>query len=145
MNEKKDRVDDALNATQAALSEGIVPGGGAALLHARESLSPKVSVGEKIVYQACGKPFEQILVNAGYDVTEAKIIASQISNPWDGYNLVTNKIIDMRKEGIIDPTKVTRTALENAASVAGTVLLTECVVVEEPREEVDNNPLNGMF
>jgi chaperonin GroEL len=136
LREKKDRVDDALNATQAALEEGIVPGGGAALLYARTKIDVSTTGGQ-IVYQACGKPFEQILVNAGYDSTDAQMIGKyQLlesgNSEWAGFNLKTEEVVDMKEAGIIDPTKVTRTALENAASVAGTILLTECVIVEHP-------------
>ena len=142
MNEKKDRVDDALHATKAAIEEGIVPGGGAALLYAREALNTKCKkcIGKNIVYKACGKPFEQILVNAGKDSIDAQMIGKYSlvdsgNDTWAGYNIKTDNITDMKKAGIIDPTKVTRTALENAAAVAGTVLLTECIVVDEPKEE----------
>mgnify|MGYP003627643861 FL=1 len=139
MNEKKDRVDDALHATKAAIEEGIVPGGGAALLYARESINNN-NIGSEIVYKACGKPFEQILINAGHDSVQAQMLGKYKlidtgKNTWAGYNIKTNKVVDMKKEGIIDPTKVTRVALENAAAVAGTVLLTECIVVDEPVEE----------
>ena len=140
MNEKKDRVDDALHATKAAIEEGIVPGGGAALLYAREAVPEcKSCIGAHIVYKACGKPFEQILVNAGHDAVSSQMMGRDLvkdkNNTWNGYNIKTNLIVDMKKEGIIDPTKVTRTALENAASVAGTVLLTECIVVDEPKDD----------
>jgi chaperonin GroEL len=143
LREKKDRVDDALNATQAALEEGIVPGGGAALLYARTKIDVSTTGGQ-IVYQACGKPFEQILVNAGYDSTDAQMIGKyQLlesgNSEWSGFNLKTEEVVDMKEAGIIDPTKVTRTALENAASVAGTILLTECVIVEHP-EKKDPSP-----
>jgi chaperonin GroEL len=139
LREKKDRVDDALHATQAALEEGIVPGGGAALLYARNKIDVSTTGGE-IVYQACGKPFEQILINAGYDSTDAQMIGKyQLvesgNSEWAGSNLKTEKVVDMKKAGIIDPTKVTRTALENAAAVAGTILLTECVIVEHPEKK----------
>ena len=136
MREKKDRVDDALHATKAALEEGIVPGGGSALLYARENIEVS-DIGSGIVYQACGKPFEQILTNAGYDSTDAQMIGKyQLidsgNDVWAGYDLKQEKVVNMKTAGIIDPTKVTRTALENAASVAGTLLLTECVVVPHP-------------
>jgi chaperonin GroEL len=156
MNEKKDRVDDALNATRAAIEEGIVPGGGAALLYARESISGIMgaknnSIGAEIVYKACGKPFEQILINAGTDEVNAQMLGKYKlvesgNNTWAGYNLKTNEVVDMKEAGIIDPTKVTRVALENAASVAGTVLLTECVVVNDPKDEkkTEPNPMMGM-
>ena len=139
MNEKKDRVDDALHATKAAIEEGIVPGGGSALLYARESIDNS-SIGAEIVYKACGKPFEQILINAGHDSVQAQMLGKYRlvdsgDDTWAGYNIKTDEIVDMKKSGIIDPTKVTRVALENAAAVAGTVLLTECIVVNEPKED----------
>ena len=142
MNEKKDRVDDALHATKAAIEEGIVPGGGAALLYAREALNNKCKkcIGKNIVYKACGKPFEQILVNAGKESIDAQMIGKYSlvdsgNDTWAGYNIKKDAVEDMKRAGIIDPTKVTRTTLENAAAVAGTVLLTECIVVDEPKEE----------
>ena len=146
MKEKKDRVDDALNATKAAIEEGIVPGGGAALLYARELIESD-DIGAQIVYQSCGKPFTQILTNAGYDEVQAKMLAMQIinattSNTWTGYNLKTESMVDMKEAGIIDPAKVTRTALENAASVAGTILLTECTIVDQVKE--GNNEIDPM-
>jgi chaperonin GroEL len=155
MHEKKDRVDDALNATKAALEEGIVPGGGAALIYASEalnhkdtSLSQDFCLGIDLVKQACYKPLEQILLNAGYNAsviyeTINKILDSE--DTWTGFNLKNESHIDMREAGIIDWNRVTRTALENASSVAGTVLLTECVVVEEPSEEEATPNYNGMF
>tara|TARA_R110002033_G_scaffold155587_1_gene191845 strand:+ start:298 stop:1920 length:1623 start_codon:yes stop_codon:yes gene_type:complete len=152
MNEKKDRVDDALHATKAAIEEGIVPGGGSALLYARESIDNS-SIGAEIVYKACGKPFEQILINAGHDSVQAQMLGKYRlvdsgDDTWAGYNIKTDEIVDMKKSGIIDPTKVTRVALENAAAVAGTVLLTECIVVNEPKEEkqpqMDPSQMMGM-
>ena len=138
MKEKKDRVDDALHATRAAIEEGIVPGGGTALLYASSGLEVK-STGAAIVKQACAKPFNQILVNAGHEEVSAKIIADGMVNSgndgWLGFDIKTNNTVDMKDAGIIDPTKVVRLALENAASVAGTVLLTECTVVSEPQKE----------
>ena len=143
MKEKKDRVDDALNATKAAIEEGIVPGGGAALLYARGNIlfaDGENNIGANIVYQACGKPFEQILTNAGYSPTDAQMIGKyQLTDSgndiWAGYNLKTEEVVNMKEAGIIDPAKVTRAALENAASVAGTILLTECTVVDSPNED----------
>jgi chaperonin GroEL len=139
MNEKKDRVDDALHATKAAIEEGIVPGGGSALLYARESID-NCNIGAEIVYKACGKPFEQILINAGHDPVKAQMLGRYSlvesgNGTWAGYNIKTDKVVDMKESGIIDPTKVTRVALENAAAVAGTVLLTECIVVNEPKDD----------
>ncbi len=153
MNEKKDRVDDALNATKAAIEEGIVPGGGTALLYARESIDNN-NIGAGIVYKACGKPFEQILINAGQDSIGAQMIGKyQLvesgNDTWTGFDLKKGKVVNMKDSGIIDPTKVTRVALENAASVAGTVLLTECIVVNEPSDEksqpqIDPSSMMGM-
>ena len=149
MKEKKDRVDDALHATKAALEEGIVPGGGSALLYAREVISQD-SIGSRIVYQACGKPFEQILTNAGYTSVDAQMLAKEHlinsgNDTWIGYNIKTESVVNMKEAGIIDPSKVTRTALENAASVAGTILLTECVVVDNPDSKDDADPMAGMM
>ena len=143
MKEKKDRVDDALNATKAAIEEGIVPGGGAALLYALSAVEGD-SIGADIVRQACEKPFTQILANAGYSTVEAQILATNIviagNDVWLGYDIRNEETVNMKEAGIIDPAKVTRTALENAASVAGTILLTECTVVDEPQENNNNQP-----
>ena len=153
MNEKKDRVEDALHATKAAVEEGIVPGGGIALLNARSACieSPYDNIGTHIVYEACGKPFEQILANAGWDdkrTINVDLKLTKKKGNWNGVDVKEGNVIDLKKEGIIDPTKVTRAALENAASVAGTVLLTECVVVNDPKEKKDDqmamNPMMGM-
>jgi len=155
LKEKKDRVDDALNATKAAIEEGIVPGGGAALLHAREVLETD-SIGSKIVYEACGKPFETILKNAGYSDQDIFYFKNKTSDfghneneTWLGMNIKTEQIVNMKEAGIIDPAKVTRTALENAASVAGTILLTEVVVVPQPEEKDKENKdfgnLEGLY
>jgi len=132
MKEKKDRVDDALHATQCALADGIVPGGGSALLYAREGVTYKktdsddFNYGKKLVYKACGKPFEVILTNAGYSQLDSEIQRINITheskseNVWNGFNLKTETIVNMKEEGIIDPHKVTKNALLNAASIAGT-------------------------
>jgi chaperonin GroEL len=137
MKEKKDRVDDALHATRAAIEEGIVPGGGSALLYASSGIEAK-STGAAIVIEACSKPFNQILVNAGFDEVKGQILADNLVNSgndtWTGFNIKTEETVNMKEAGIIDPTKVARTALQNAASVAGTVLLTECTVVNELEE-----------
>ena len=153
MKEKKDRVDDALQATKAAIEEGIVPGGGAALLYTRGNIllaDGEDNIGARIVHQACGKPFEQILTNAGYSSTDAQMIGKyQLvdsgNDIWAGYNLKTEEVVNMKEAGIIDPAKVTRTALESAASVAGTILLTECVVVEDPDSKDEVDPMAGMM
>ena len=136
MNERKDRVDDALHATKAAIEEGVLPGGGVALLYARESIKNPNTTGGQIVYKACGKPFEQILVNAGYDKTDAQVmgkykLVDSGNDHWAGIDIDKGKVIDYKEAGVIDPTKVTRLALQNAASVTGTVLLTECTITED--------------
>ena len=145
IKEKKDRVEDALYATKAAIEEGIVPGGGAALIYAREAID-RSNIGAEIVWKACGKPFEQILVNAGFSPTEAQMVGLQLdlTNTWLGYNIKEEVVVNMKEAGIIDPAKVTRTALENAASVAGTILLTECVIVDSPSDKKESDPMAGM-
>ncbi len=153
MKEKKDRVDDALHATKAALEEGIVPGGGMALLYSNvivsrlENGNPDYNFGLKIVQQACKKPFEQILTNAGKTETEAQILSYEFEgkNVWYGYNIKTNEETNMKEAGIIDPLKVTRSALQNAASVAGTILLTEAVVVDKPESKKEEGIDPSMF
>ena len=146
MREKKDRVDDALQATKAALEEGIVPGGGMALLHARNGISDFNSIGGRIVYNVCAEPFKKILSNAGYELEDIYNALSGATGGdyWWGFNLMEEDFDDMRTLGIIDPAKVTHTALENAASVAGTILLTEAVVVDKPEEKNDDG-LGGMM
>jgi len=150
MKEKKDRVDDALHATQCALEDGIVPGGGSALLYAREGItcskkdSDDFNYGKRLVYKACGKPFEVILANAGYAESDMYPINMQIGKQegtWSGYNIKTETIVDMKEAGIIDPQKVTKNALLNAASIAGTILLTECVVVDKPEDKKQEQPM----
>jgi len=144
MKEKKDRVDDALHATKAALEEGILPGGGTALLKAalwltntlqnpleEEKLEGDKLTGYDIVINAIEQPFYKILQNAGLDNDAIGDIEQRIKEEddfWFGYNPREEDFFNMFKEGIIDPTKVTRLALENAASVAGTLLITEAVV-----------------
>jgi len=156
MKEKKDRVDDALHATQCALEDGIVPGGGAALLYAREGItygkdeSDDFKYGKKLVYNACGKPFEVILKNAGYAEIDMYPINMQIGKSkgvWSGYNIKTEAIVNMKEAGIIDPHKVTKNALMNASSIAGTILLTECTIVDTPedKKETLGDPMMGMM
>ena len=121
LKEKRDRVEDAICATKAAIKEGIVPGGGIALLNASMHLEPK-SMGEEVLYQAIQKPYEIILENAGvkdYD---------KPSEEGKGLDVVTGNTVDMVKAGIIDPLLVTKSALQNAASVATTILSTDCVI-----------------
>ena len=154
MKEKKDRVDDALQATKAALEEGIVPGGGSALLYARESITKSreeldnsIYIGKNIVYKACSSPFMKILNNAGYSDGECYELITKMdpSDNWMGYNLKTETFVNMKEAGIIDPAKVTRTALENAASVAGLILLTEAVVVDKPEEKKNDGGFGDMM
>ena len=148
IREKKDRIEDALHATRAAIDEGIVPGGGAALLQARHNMSDidfndkDEQLGAEILLNAVEKPFIQILKNAGIEKYHG--ILSYCEKMPQGYNIKTDKYVDMVKEGIIDPTKVTRTALENAVSVAGTMLITECTVVDDPEEKKEETPIMGM-
>ena len=148
MKEKKDRVDDALHATRAAVEEGIVAGGGVALLRARNVLhkiktenSDEVT-GIQIVYRAVEAPLRTIVENAGGEgsVVIAKVLESRNSF---GYNAKTEKYVDMFKAGIIDPKKVTRVALENAASVAGMILTTECSLVDIKEDTPAMPPMGG--
>jgi len=151
IKEKKDRIDDALQATKAALEEGLLPGGGVALLEAREKVTlnkedgEDFNLGKKIAYTACGAPFLKILSNAGIENTTDIIYSlreARTSNPENGrtfgYDIKTETVRDMFEAGIIDPMKVARTALENAVAVAGTVLLTECVIYNEPKKDKDD-------
>src|SRR5215471_5376763 len=140
MKEKKARVEDALHATRAAVEEGIVPGGGVALIRALsatekfEGLPVEQSVGVSIVRRACEEPARQIAINAG---KEGSIIVNRIREGKGafGYNAATDEFEDLVESGVIDPTKVVRSALQNAASVASLLITTEALVVERPREE----------
>ncbi|MGV4414252.1 chaperonin GroEL [Chryseobacterium sp. T1] len=135
MKEKKDRVDDALNATRAAVEEGIVAGGGVALVRAISALANLTgenadeTTGIKIVKRAIEEPLRQIVANAG---GEGSVIVAKVAEGTGdfGYNAKTDEYVNMLQAGIIDPTKVTRVALENAASVSGMLLTTECVITE---------------
>jgi chaperonin GroEL len=150
MKEKKDRVEDALHATRAALDEGIVAGGGVALLEARSKflkanqleLEGDETIGSEILLNAIEKPFIQILKNAGIDKYHG--ILAAVEHDFKGYNIKTGTYVDMIEEGIIDPTKVTRTALENAVSVAGTMLITECTIVDDPKVKEEMDPMSMM-
>ena len=140
MKEKKDRVDDALSATRAAVEEGIVSGGGVAYIRAISSLSKVKTVtddeatGVEIVKRALEEPLRQIVFNAG---KEGAVVVQKIAEGKDdfGYNARTDKYENLFESGVIDPAKVTRIALENAASVAGMFLTTECVLVDEKEDE----------
>ena len=148
MKEKKDRVDDALHATRAAVEEGIVAGGGVALVRAIESLNnlsganQDENTGIRIVKRAIEEPLRQIVANAG---GEGSVIVAKVAEGKAdfGYNAKTDEFVNMLEIGIIDPTKVTRVALENAASVAGMLLTTECVITEIPKPEAPMPPMGG--
>tara|TARA_B110000285_G_scaffold131418_1_gene147578 strand:- start:21 stop:1655 length:1635 start_codon:yes stop_codon:yes gene_type:complete len=153
MKEKKDRVDDALHATRAAIDEGVVSGGGVALLNAKESMGKVLTedsdeeLGVNILLSAIEKPFTQILLNAGITKYHSILSKVEADNNGTGFNIKTSDFVNMIEEGIIDPTKVTRTALENAVSVAGTMLITECTIVDKPSEggaAVDPMSMMGM-
>ena len=155
IKEKKDRVEDALFATKAALDEGIVVGGGTALLYAAGAIdatgNDDIAIGRKIVKQAITEPFIKILTNAGHDVNDIRYASFKLldsgDNLWAGLNYKDLSTIDYKKEGIIDPKKVTRIALENASSIAGTILTTESVVYEKRKEKEEEvpNPMAGMM
>ena len=153
MNETKDRVDDALNATKAAIEEGIVSGGGVALLNISKMMNKQLptkdyQLGYNIVKEAIKSPFRQILKNAGISDAEIYGIESRCLGKKDsniGFDIKTSKYIDFLTSGIIDPSKVTRCAIENASSVAGTALLTECVIVDQPEEDKPSMDMGGMF
>jgi len=149
MKQKKGRVEDALHATRAAVAEGIVPGGGTALLRCipaveklAESLKSDEKAGAEIVARALEKPVRTLGENSGYD---GAVIADEVKqrcekSPNIGYNANTGEYVDMYRAGIVDPTKVTRTALQNASSIAGLMLTTEVMITkvdeENPRAKV---------
>lgn len=149
MKEKKARVEDALHATRAAVEEGIVPGGGVALIRAIEKLATlkleneDQNFGVKIVREACLAPLRTISTNAG---AEPAVVIEKVKNGKDafGYNAATDQYEDLIKAGIIDPTKVVRSALQNAASVAGLMLTTEAIIADKPKEEKDAPAHPGM-
>jgi chaperonin GroEL len=141
MKEKKARVEDALHATRAAVEEGIVPGGGVALIRAQSALakikglSDDEQIGVDIIRRAIEEPIRMIALNAG---VEGAIVVGKIKESKDknfGYNAASDTYEDLVKSGVIDPTKVTRTALQNAASIASLLLTTECVVVERKEDK----------
>jgi chaperonin GroEL len=151
MKEKKDRLDDALQATKAALDEGILPGAGVALLHARTAISyakadgDDFNKGQRIVDIACKSPFTQILTNAGenqYDWLMA--LSKESDNPNLVPGLSEERLVDAYESGIIDPTKVVRSALENAAHAAVTLLMTECVIHEKPSDKKNDSGMDMM-
>jgi len=150
MKERKDRVDDAVHAVKAAIEEGILPGGGHALLCAsylidNDALNDAQEIGYEIVRKSARKPFYQILANAGYNYEDCIWLSLDLKDNFEiGWNLATSNKVNMLGEGIIDPTKVTRSAIENASSAANTLLTTECIIVDKP-EDKDNNPEQPMF
>ena len=144
MKEKKDRVDDALAATRAAVEEGIVPGGGTALLQAKytingvvNSLEGDEAIGARLVEKSIEAPIRQLCKNAGVDGSQ---IVLKIYENGLGYNVATGEYVDLLQAGIVDPTKVTRCALQNAGSVAGMLLTTECLIVDNPSSTVVEPP-----
>ena len=148
MKEKKARVEDALHATRAAVEEGIVPGGGGALLRAQAALDKVKGTGDEkigvnILRRAIEEPIRAIAANAG---VEGSIVVAKVKESSDkgfGYNAATDEYEDLVKAGVIDPTKVTRTALQNAASIASLLLTTECVVVEKKEDKPAAPPMPG--
>jgi chaperonin GroEL len=156
IREKKDRVEDALFATKAALDEGIIIGGGTALLYAANvvniiSENKDIAIGRRIVKSAIQEPFLKILNNAGHEVNDVRFASYGLSsadpNFWLGLDYKNLEMVNFKELGIIDPKKVTRIALENAASIAGTILTTESVVYEKrsDKEEEMPNPMAGMM
>ena len=149
MKERKYRIEDALNATRAAVEEGFVAGGGTALVNvipavAELSETGDVQTGINIVRRALEEPVRQIAENAGL---EGSVIVNQLKSekPGVGYNAATDEWVDMIEAGIVDPTKVTRSALQNAASVSALLLTTEAVVAEQPKTDAaPAMPAQGM-
>jgi len=144
MKEKKDRVEDALNATRAAVEEGIVPGGGVAFIRTLKALEKMKLPGEEqlgvgLVKRALEEPVRQIANNAGF---EGSVVVQRVIESKDGFgfNAETGEYEDLLKSGVIDPTKVTRFALQNAASVAGLLMTTEAMVAEKPQEKKSGAP-----
>jgi len=148
MKEKKDRFDDALHATRAAIEEGIVPGGGIAFIRAISALdklkgdNEDETTGIQIIRRALEEPLRMIVENAGI---EGSIVVQKVKEGKDdyGYNARTDKYENLYKSGVIDPAKVTRIALENAASIAGMLLTTECVISEVKEKSPAMPPMPG--
>jgi len=139
MKEKKDRIDDALQATKAALEEGIVPGAGMALVNAKFSITNRDKTdfgkGKQIVFQSCNTPLKQILYNAGESYSEWYLKLLKVTDSKSVPNINDGEMVDAFESGIIDPTKVVRCALENAAHAAVTLLMTECVIHDKPSDK----------
>ena len=148
MTEKKARVEDAQHATRAAVEEGIVAGGGVALLRARQAAgeikgdNADQDAGIKLILKAIEAPLREIVYNAG---EESSVVVNTVlaGSGNHGYNAANGTYGDMIEMGILDPTKVTRTALQNAASVAGLILTTDCMVAEAPKEEAAGHAGHG--
>jgi chaperonin GroEL len=148
MKEKKARVEDALHATRAAVEEGIVPGGGVALVRALQTVKDikgdnhDQDIGISIAFRSMEEPLRQIVTNAG---DEASVVLNKVSDGKGnfGFNAANGEYGDMVEMGILDPTKVTRSALQNAASVAGLMITTECMVADEPQDEAAAPPMGG--
>jgi len=150
LKEKKDRVDDALQATKSAIEEGVVEGGGIALLRTLKALNDLETEdawetdGVEVIRESLSAPIVQILENAGQNATD---IISSLHTHWAveggetlGYNAKTEEFVDLMVDGVIDPKKVTRCAIQNASSVVGMILTTECMVVDKPNEKEDTQP-----
>ena len=148
MKEKKARVEDALSATRAAVEEGVIPGGGITYLHAQSKLdaikleNPDEQVGVNIVKRAIEEPIRMIAQNAGLDGSVVAIEAKKQKGNM-GFNALTNEWVDMLKAGIIDPAKVSRSALQNAASIASQVLTAEVIITDIPEPEKPMPPMPG--
>jgi chaperonin GroEL len=155
MKEKKARVEDAFHATKAAVEEGIIPGGGVTLLHIISKIKDNLNlkddelVGKNIIKKAIEEPVKQLAFNGGY---EGSVVIKELMDNKDttkeGFDVSNGKYVDMIKEGIIDPTKVTRCALQNAASISGLLLITECLITDAPEKEqsagMPSMPAGGM-
>jgi chaperonin GroEL len=149
MKEKKDRIDDALHATRAAVEDGVVPGGGVALLRARGALDKLTGAnadqdaGIKIVYRACEEPLRAIAFNAG--VEPSVVINKVLEGSGNfGFNAANDTYGDLVEQGVIDPTKVTKVAITNAASIAGLILTTDCTINEIPQKDGGAQGAPGM-
>jgi chaperonin GroEL len=154
IKEKKDRAEDALHAAKSAIEDGVSPGGGVALLKAKKALRSKrvdletqeEIIGFDIIEQALESPIIKILSNAGYTDSEIWKIQNDIQSGdqyWNGYNVKTSEWVDLYQDGVLDPTKTIKTALTNAVSTAGTILLTDCIITEDKKEEPSMN-MSGM-
>jgi chaperonin GroEL len=148
MKEKKARVEDALHATRAAVEEGVVAGGGVALLRCQSALDDlqlegDEKIGVQIIRESVEAPLRQLVMNAGM---EGSIVVQEVKKSKSstfGYNVATRQYTDLIKAGVLDPAKVTRTAMQNAASIAGLLLTTECLITEIPDDDKKSGPPAG--